>query len=101
MASSSTRTVRLAVIPGDGIGPEVVREAKEKGEKINYGDATRREVLHHAAVENANALVLAMSDLQAVRRTVSQARELNDKIYIVVRTRYVSGLVLNAIRPGR
>ena len=26
MASSSTRTVRLAVIPGDGIGPEVVAE---------------------------------------------------------------------------
>ena len=72
------------------LNAEVVREAKEKGEKINYGDATRREVLHHAAVENANALVLAMSDPQAVRRTVSQARELNDKIYIVVRTRYTS-----------
>jgi monovalent cation:H+ antiporter-2, CPA2 family len=69
---------------------EVVREAKEKGEKINFGDATRREVLHHAAIENANALVLAMSDPQAVRRTVKQARELNDKIYIVVRTRYTS-----------
>ncbi|TNY38578.1 3-isopropylmalate dehydrogenase [Thermomonospora catenispora] len=26
MASSSTRTIRLAVIPGDGIGPEVVAE---------------------------------------------------------------------------
>jgi CPA2 family monovalent cation:H+ antiporter-2 len=69
---------------------EVVREAKEKGEKINFGDATRREVLHHAAIENANALVLAMSDPQAARRTVKQARELNPKIYIVVRTRYTS-----------
>jgi CPA2 family monovalent cation:H+ antiporter-2 len=69
---------------------EVVREAKEKGEKINFGDATRREVLHHAAIENANALVLAMSDPQAARRTVNQARELNPKIYIVVRTRYTS-----------
>lgn len=72
------------------LNAEVVREAKEKGEKINFGDATRREVLHHAAIENANALVLAMSDPQAVRRTVKQARELNDKIYIVVRTRYTS-----------
>jgi CPA2 family monovalent cation:H+ antiporter-2 len=69
---------------------EVVREAKEKGEKINFGDATRREVLHHAAIEKANALVLAMSDPQAARRTVRQARELNEKIYIVVRTRYTS-----------
>jgi CPA2 family monovalent cation:H+ antiporter-2 len=67
-----------------------VREAKEKGEKINFGDATRREVLHHAAIENANALVLAMSDPEAARRTVRQARQLNEKIYIVVRTRYIS-----------
>ncbi len=72
------------------LNAEVVREAKEKGEKINFGDATRREVLHHAAIENANALVLAMSDPQAARRTVRQARELNEKIYIVVRTRYTS-----------
>ncbi len=31
-----------------------------------------------------------MSDPQAARRTVRQARELNEKIYIVVRTRYTS-----------
>jgi CPA2 family monovalent cation:H+ antiporter-2 len=72
------------------LNSEVVREAKDRGEKINFGDATRREVLHYAAIENANALVLAMSDPQAARRTVKQARELNDKIYIVVRTRYTS-----------
>ena len=72
------------------LNAETVREAKEKGEKINFGDATRREVLHHAAIENANALVLAMSDPQAARRTVKQARELNEKVYIVVRTRYTS-----------
>jgi CPA2 family monovalent cation:H+ antiporter-2 len=72
------------------LNAETVREAKEKGEKINFGDATRREVLHHAAIEKANALVLAMSDPQAARRTVRQARELNPKIYIVVRTRYTS-----------
>ncbi|HEY8563770.1 MAG TPA: cation:proton antiporter [Pyrinomonadaceae bacterium] len=72
------------------LNAEVVREAKEKGEKINFGDATRREVLHHAAIENANALVLAMSDPQAARRTVKLARELNERIYIVVRTRYIS-----------
>jgi CPA2 family monovalent cation:H+ antiporter-2 len=72
------------------LNAEVVREAKEKGEKINFGDATRREVLHHAHIEKANALVLAMSDPQAARRTVRQARALNEKIYIVVRTRYTS-----------
>jgi CPA2 family monovalent cation:H+ antiporter-2 len=72
------------------LNAETVRAAKEKGEKINFGDATRREVLHHAAIENANALVLAMSDAQAARRTVRQARAMNEKIYIVVRTRYTA-----------
>lgn len=72
------------------LNAETVREAKAKGEKINFGDSTRREVLHHVAIENANALVLAISDPQAARRTVKVARELNKKIYIVVRTRYIS-----------
>ena len=68
----------------------VVRQAKEKGEKINFGDATRREVLTHTGVEQASALVLAMSDPQAARRTVDQARRMNKTMHIIVRTRYVS-----------
>jgi len=68
----------------------VVRQAKEKGEKINFGDATRREVLMHAGIENAWVLVLAMSDAAAARRTVSQARLMNEKLHIVVRTRYTA-----------
>lgn len=68
----------------------VVRQAKDKGEKINFGDATRREVLMHAGIENAWVLVLALSDAAAARRTVSQARLMNNKLHIVVRTRYTS-----------
>lgn len=72
------------------LNAETVRRAKAKGEKINFGDATRREVLHHAHVAEAHALVLAMSDPQAARRTVRQAREMNAKLHIVVRTRYTA-----------
>ncbi len=72
------------------LNADVVRKAKEKGEKINFGDATRREVLLHAGIENAWAMVLAMSDASAARRTVHQARRLNDKLQIIVRTRYVA-----------
>ena len=86
------RVLRAVLVPYTilELNADVVRDAKEKGEKINFGDATRREVLHHAHIENANALVLAMSDPQAARRTVRQARSLNENIYIVVRTRYTS-----------
>ncbi len=68
----------------------VVRRAKGKGEKINFGDATRREVLLHAGVEQAWALVLAMSDRAAARRTVDLGRKLSEKLHIIVRTTYVA-----------
>ena len=69
------RVLRAVLVPYTilDLNAETVRRAKEKGEKINFGDATRREVLHHAHIEDANALVLAMSDPQAARRTVKQA----------------------------
>jgi CPA2 family monovalent cation:H+ antiporter-2 len=72
------------------VNATAVNRAKAKGEKINFGDSTRREVLQHVNIDSAWALVLAMSDLQAARRTVRQARHLNDKVHIIVRTRYVS-----------
>lgn len=72
------------------VNAETVRRAKLKGEKINFGDSTRREVLSHARAADAHALVVAISDPQAARRTVKQARALNPGLYIVVRTRYTS-----------
>lgn len=68
---------------------EVVRRAKKGGEKINFGDATRREVLKHAGIAEAAAIVLAMSDPQAARRTIRNVRSLSENIYIIARTRYV------------
>ncbi len=72
------------------LNAEVVRRAKARGEKINFGDATRREVLLHAGIERAWAMVLAMSDAPAARRTVDQARRQSEKLHIIVRTRYVA-----------
>ena len=72
------------------LNPDVVRRAQGKGEKINFGDATRREVLIHAGIEQAWSRVLAMSDPAAARRTVYVANALNKNLHIVVRTRYVS-----------
>ncbi len=72
------------------LNADEVRRAKAKGEKINFGDATRREVLLHAGIEQAWSLVLAMSDPAAARRTVDLAHRLNEKLHIIVRTRYVA-----------
>ncbi len=72
------------------LNPEAVKDAKRQGEKINFGDATRREVLKHAEIERAAALVLAMSDPRSARLTVKLARRMNEDIHIIVRTRYVT-----------
>ncbi len=86
------RVLRAVLVPYTilEMNAEVVRDAKEKGEKINFGDATRREVLKHAEIEKASAIVFAISDPQATRRAVTNARELSGDIFIIVRTRYIT-----------
>ena len=72
------------------LNAEAVREARVQGERIIYGDATRKEVLHHIRLDYARILVLAISDPIASRHTVSLARQMNPDIHIIVRTRYMS-----------
>lgn len=86
------RVLRAVSVPYTilDVNADAVRRAKSKGEKINFGDATRREVLMHAAIDRAWVLVLAMSDPQASRRTVSLARTMNSNLHIIVRTRYTA-----------
>jgi CPA2 family monovalent cation:H+ antiporter-2 len=72
------------------LNADAVREATARGEPVQYGDATRREVLERAGVEAARLLVLAISDPIATRRAVQFARDLNPQLRIIVRTRYVA-----------
>lgn len=87
-----SRVLRAVLVPYTilELNAEVVRRIKDKGEKINFGDATRREVLKHAGIEQASAIVVAISDPQAARRVVMNARQLNTDIFIIVRTRYIT-----------
>lgn len=72
------------------LNPERVRTARERNEPIRYGDATRLEVLHKAGAASAHVIVIAISDPVATRRIVALARQLNEEVPIVVRTRYVA-----------
>ncbi|HEU4712133.1 MAG TPA: cation:proton antiporter [Pyrinomonadaceae bacterium] len=67
-----------------------VRSARAEGERVIYGDATRREVLHQVGIEEGRILVLAISDPVATRHTVWLGREMNPDIHIIVRTRYMT-----------
>lgn len=68
---------------------ETVRRAKAEGESITFGDASRREILEHAGVPDAQVLVVAISDPSLIPGVVQMARDLHPAIEIVVRTRRV------------
>ena len=65
-----------------------VRIAKAEGERIFYGDATSRESLHAAGVEESVAIVSLLSDPDAAERMVKTARQLSPTVPIIVRSRY-------------
>jgi CPA2 family monovalent cation:H+ antiporter-2 len=83
----------------------LVREGREAGEPIFYGDANNPEILDRIGVGRARMLVLAISDPMATRRAVAVARRANPRLVILVRTRYVAdvddliALGANAVIP--
>jgi len=89
--SNLARVLREAHIPYVivELNADTVRKKKRK-EPIFYGDATNKDILHHAGIHKAKVLVVAISDPVAVRRIVQIARKENQHIHIIVRTRYVS-----------
>ncbi|HET9524965.1 MAG TPA: cation:proton antiporter [Pyrinomonadaceae bacterium] len=72
------------------LNADAVRSARAEGERVIYGDATRREVLNYVGIDKARVLVLAISDPVATRHTVWLGREMNPEVHIIVRTRYMS-----------
>ncbi len=79
--------IRYVVIELNG---DTVRKALAEGKPMIFGDSTRREILEHAGIEEAQVVVFAISDLEAVRRSIALTRQLNPEVHIVVRTRQLS-----------
>ena len=71
------------------LNAQTVRRARADSEPAFYGDATREEILRAMGIERARMLVIAISDPAATRRMVRVARDLNPKLYIIARTRYI------------
>lgn len=69
--------------------PFTVKKEAKKGLNIQFGDASKPEILEHAHIDKARGLVIAISDAAASRRVASLARKMNPSIHIIVRTRYI------------
>jgi CPA2 family monovalent cation:H+ antiporter-2 len=72
------------------LNPETVTRERARGRRVVYGDVTSPEVLEHAGIARARALVLVVSDFEASKRASEVARGLRADLPIVMRTRFAS-----------
>jgi monovalent cation:H+ antiporter-2, CPA2 family len=89
---SVARAAEITGIPYTVIelNPEIVRREKTTRRPFFiFGDAVQEEVLEHAGLCNARALVVVVSEQEAVPRIVHKARRMAPSIYIIARTQHI------------
>lgn len=69
---------------------DTIQELRTAGELCVYGDASQREILHHAGIEKAQGLIIAARI--PPQPVVHAARELNPQIRILTRATYLRDL---------
>lgn len=69
---------------------ETVRRQAARGKSIIYGDVSDPEVLESARIHEADALILAVPDEEAVLRACRVAKQMNPNVYIIARTNFLS-----------
>jgi monovalent cation:H+ antiporter-2, CPA2 family len=70
-----------------------IRKSKSKGDQNTiWGDASSLEILRRANVEAARVMVIAISDRFLTKTCLSNARALNPKLHVIVRTKYVADI---------
>ena len=72
------------------LNPQTIKHEKKKGEDIIFGDVARKEILQKAGIEAALVLVIAISDPASSRRALMLAKQINQHIHVIVRTRYIN-----------
>jgi len=72
------------------MNPETVRRERALGKPIIFGDATNDAVLREAAISDARIAVVAINDPVSVRRITAACRGMSPKLYLIIRTRYLS-----------
>ncbi len=70
-----------------------IKSAKRSGDPNTiWGDASRTEILTRANVGAARVLVVAISDRFLTKSCIANARAMNPKLHVIVRTKYVSDI---------
>ncbi len=71
---------------------DTVRELRQRGFNVVYGDAAARETLEAAKIGQADALILTSSSLANSNEVIRIARELNPDIRVIARANYIREL---------
>ncbi|MGB2248798.1 MAG: cation:proton antiporter, partial [Alcanivorax sediminis] len=64
-----------------------LQEASAAGERILYGDASRKDILERAGIERARLLVVTFDNARLAERIIHTVRDINPDIRVLVRTR--------------
>jgi len=83
------RETNIPLIILDIDSDSIKRALTEKMTAI-YGDATHRGILTRAGIKKAKMMVFAFPDNIVTQQGIKLARQLNPRLYILVRTRYAS-----------
>jgi len=68
------------------LDPLRVREAREAGERVNYGDSAHHKILEAAGLMRAKVLVISFENLYATLKVLAQVRQLRPDMPVLVRT---------------
>jgi CPA2 family monovalent cation:H+ antiporter-2 len=70
--------------------PDIIqREKTARRPFFIFGDAVQEEVLEHAGIHHARALVVVVSEQEAIPRIVHKARHMAPSVYIIARTQHI------------
>jgi CPA2 family monovalent cation:H+ antiporter-2 len=71
---------------------DTVRRLRDEGVRAVYGDATHRETLKEAGVDQTGSLILSSAGMGGSAEVIRTARELNPDIRVLARSAYVREL---------
>ncbi|MGB7787980.1 cation:proton antiporter [Methanoregula sp.] len=89
---SVARAAEITGIPYKVIelNPDIIRREKTARRPFFiFGDAVQEEILEYAGIRDARALVVVVSEQEAIPRIVHKARQLAPDIYIIARTQHI------------
>jgi monovalent cation:H+ antiporter-2, CPA2 family len=70
-----------------------IKKAKTKGDQNTiWGDASNVEILRRANVAAARVMVIAISDRFLAKSCLSNAKAINPKLHVIVRTKYLADI---------